>query len=171
MNLTGAQRPSPDTHRRHVLVSGVSSDSHTWNLVFLELLLEEMGHEVTNLGSCVPDDLVIEQCRLLRPDLLVISSVNGHGALDGRRMIERLRVRPELRDLTAVIGGKLGVAGGAEGPHGPALLAAGFDAVFEETDGTDAFRRLLGRVAEVPPGPRRPAPALAEPAHVPAGAS
>ncbi|MER7043393.1 cobalamin B12-binding domain-containing protein [Streptomyces jumonjinensis] len=143
MNSTLVER-----RRRHVVVSGVSSDAHTWNLVFLQLLLEEMGHQVTNLGSCVPDRLLIDECRRLRPDLLVISSVNGHGALDGGRMIALLRELPELRALPAVIGGKLGVAGAEAGSFGPALLAAGFDAVFEEADGTEAFRRLVG---EAPP--------------------
>ncbi|MER6912704.1 cobalamin-dependent protein [Streptomyces sp. NPDC000594] len=137
--------------RRHVLVSGVSSDAHTWNLVFLHLLLEEMGYRVTNLGSCVPDELLIDTCRRLRPDALVISSVNGHGALDGGRVIARLRRHPELRRLFAVIGGKLGVDGGSGNPgaHGPRLLAAGFDAVFEDGQGVEDFRRHLGRAAPV----------------------
>ncbi|BAU88404.1 methylaspartate mutase [Streptomyces laurentii] len=52
---------------RRVLVSSVSSDSHTWNLVFLQLLLEDLGHEVTNIGACVPDELLIAECRRHRP--------------------------------------------------------------------------------------------------------
>jgi methylmalonyl-CoA mutase cobalamin-binding subunit len=133
--------------RRHrVLVSSVSSDSHTWNLVFLQLLLEEMGHEVTNIGSCVPDELLVE-CRRVRPDVVVISSVNGHGALDGARCVRRLRDQPDLRDLRVVIGGKLGVRGAEAGTYGPELLAAGFDAVFEDAGGIDEFRQYLARDA------------------------
>lgn len=30
-----------------VVVSTMASDSHTWNLVFLQLVLEELGHRVT----------------------------------------------------------------------------------------------------------------------------
>ncbi|MGW1976898.1 cobalamin B12-binding domain-containing protein [Streptomyces sp. NPDC001889] len=146
--LTGYAPPRPEPPRRHVLVSGVSSDAHTWNLVFLHLLLEEMGYRVTNLGSCVPDDLLIDTCRRLRPDALVISSVNGHGALDGGRVITRLRHHPELRRLFAVIGGKLGVDGTA-GAHGPRLLAAGFDAVFEDGGVAEDFRRRLHRAVPV----------------------
>ncbi|WP_248871145.1 cobalamin-dependent protein [Streptomyces sp. HNA39] len=128
---------------RRVLVSSVSSDSHTWNLVFLQLLLEEMGHEVTNIGSCVPDGLLIEECRRVRPDLVVISSVNGHGALDGSRAVRRLRAQPDLRDLPVVIGGKLGVRGADADSYGPELLAAGFDAVFEDGAGIAEFRRYI----------------------------
>ncbi|RKT02607.1 methylaspartate mutase sigma subunit [Streptomyces sp. 3211.6] len=156
---------TPSRARRRILVSSVSSDSHTWNLVFLQLLLEEMGHEVFNAGACVPDELVISECRRLRPDALVISTVNGHGALDGRRLITRLRREPDLRDLQVVIGGKLGVRGAEAGSHAPALTAAGFDAVFEDAAGTEEFRRYLGEAAPVralaaAPG-RRPAAAVA----------
>lgn len=135
---TGTQRRG-----QRVLVSSVSSDSHTWNLVFLQLLLEEMGHEVTNIGSCVPDELLIEECRRVRPDLVVISSVNGHGALDGARAVRRLRDEPDLRGLRVVIGGKLGVTGAEAGTYGPELLAAGFDAVFEDAAGVNDFRAYL----------------------------
>ncbi|MGI5404283.1 cobalamin B12-binding domain-containing protein [Streptomyces sp. CA-135486] len=130
-----------------VLVSSVSSDSHTWNLVFLQLLLEEMGHEVTNVGSCVPDELLIEECRRVRPELVVISSVNGHGALDGARAVRRLREQADLRDLRIVIGGKLGVRGAEAGTYGPELLAAGFDAVFEDAAGVAEFRQYLAQAS------------------------
>ncbi|WEH39228.1 cobalamin-dependent protein [Streptomyces sp. NBC_01218] len=128
-----------------MLVSSVSSDSHTWNLVFLQLLLEEMGHEVTNIGSCVPDELLIAECRRHRPDLVVISSVNGHGALDGARVVRRLRDEPDLLDLRVVIGGKLGVRGAEAGSYGPDLVAAGFDAVFEDAAGIADFRRYVAQ--------------------------
>ncbi|MCX5380556.1 cobalamin B12-binding domain-containing protein [Streptomyces sp. NBC_00091] len=157
--------PVPVRDRRRILVSSVSSDAHTWNLVFLQLLLEEMGHEVFNAGACVPDELVLSECRRLRPDALVISTVNGHGALDGHRLITRLRQEPDLRELQVVIGGKLGVRGAEAGTHAPALMAAGFDAVFEDAAGTEEFRRYLGeapvrRQAAAPP-PARRTPALA----------
>ncbi|MFI2782491.1 cobalamin B12-binding domain-containing protein [Streptomyces sp. ALB3] len=142
--------PDAATERggRRVLVSSVSSDSHTWNLVFLQLLIEEMGHEVTNIGSCVPDELLIEECRRVRPDLVVISSVNGHGALDGARAVRRLRSHPDLRDLRVVIGGKLGVRGSDAEPLGPGLVEAGFDAVFEDTSSVTEFRSYLARSAQ-----------------------
>jgi methylaspartate mutase sigma subunit len=114
------------------IVSTVASDSHTWNLVFLQLLLEEHGYTVTNLGACVPDDLLVKECRELRPDLVAISSVNGHGHQDGRRVIGALRSCPELFDIPVVIGGKLGVAGGDGVSYGDELRGAGFTEVFED---------------------------------------
>lgn len=132
-----------------VLLSSVSSDSHTWNLVFLQLLLEECGHEVVNIGACVPDDLLIAECVEQRPDAVVISTVNGHGYADGKRLIGRLRAVPALRGLPVVIGGKLGVAGAADQGYAAELAAAGFDAVFQ--DNADV-RGFLGFIeSAVPP--------------------
>jgi len=129
------------------LVTSVASDSHNWNLVYLELLLAEMGHQVVNLGPCVPDDLLAAECRRLGPDLAVVSTVNGHGYLDGMRLIRRLRAQPELAALPVVIGGKLGIAGPSGWQHCARLVSAGFDAVFE--DGTDIgqFRAFVTQLA------------------------
>ena len=129
------------------LVSSVSSDSHTWNLVYLQLLLEELGHQVHNVGACVPDELLLAECRRHRPDLVVISSVNGHGLLDGRRLITRLRQQPDLARLPVVIGGKLGTEGAAGGTYGPELLVAGFTAVFEGDTAVRELREYLEQLA------------------------
>ncbi|MFF4230644.1 cobalamin B12-binding domain-containing protein [Streptomyces sp. NPDC001820] len=115
-----------------ILLSTVSSDSHTWNLVFLQLLLEEAGHEVVNLGSCVPDELLIETARREQPDAIVISSVNGHGHLDGARLIRAVRADRAVSSIPAMIGGKLGIRGSDNIEHARGLMDAGFDAVFTE---------------------------------------
>ena len=130
-----------------ILVTSVSSDSHTWNLVVLQLVLEELGHHVHNLGACVPDGLLIAECRRLRPDLVVVSSVNGHGYHDGMRVIRRFRALRDLKRTPVVIGGKLGIAGpGCDLSRGR-LVAAGFDAVFEEeVAGLTAFRSYVGQL-------------------------
>lgn len=126
------------------VVSGLASDAHTWNLVFLELLLTELGYTVVNLGACVPDELLVRECRDRSPDLLVLSSVNGHGHIDGARAVRALRAEAALAALPVVIGGKLGVAGELTAAQRDELVAAGCDAVFEEsTDAITAFRLFL----------------------------
>ncbi|MEU3221577.1 cobalamin-dependent protein [Streptomyces sp. NPDC006976] len=141
--ITPARRP-----QRRVLLSTVSSDSHTWNLVFLQLLLQESGNEVINLGSCVPDDVILDAIRVERPDAVVISSVNGHGFLDGRRVIKKLRNTPEGAGLPVMIGGKLGILGDGNDQYSDELVAAGFDAVFSDSASpqalTDYLRELPG---------------------------
>ena len=126
------------------MLTSVSSDSHSWNLIFLQLLLEAMGTQVTNLGACTPDDDVVATCKQHLPDLLVISTVNGHGHIDGERLIRRIRNEPELRDLRAVIGGKLGTRGADNIGYSKRLLDAGFDAVFEaSTSSIDDFVKRI----------------------------
>ena len=131
-----------------VVVTTMASDSHTWNLIFLQLLLEELGHRVTNLGPCVPDGILLAECRRREPDLIVLSSVNGHGFDDGLRVLAGLRSCPELQRTPVVIGGKLGIAGAQDGTaRSQALRAAGCDAVFEGGGSVDAF---LGYLTELP---------------------
>jgi methylaspartate mutase sigma subunit len=131
--------------RLEVVVTSLSSDAHTWNLVYLELLLEELGCEVVNLGACTPDDVIIRECEKRRPDLLVIGSLNGHGYQDGMRLIAAFRESPALALVPVVIGGKLDVTGGADGAATARLLAAGFDAVFDAATGDRplAFRSYV----------------------------
>ncbi|MFF1650825.1 cobalamin B12-binding domain-containing protein [Streptomyces sp. NPDC058240] len=135
--------------RQTVLVSGLASDSHTWNLVFMQLLIEEQGYDVVNLGPCVPDELLVQECLERAPAMLVLSSVNGHGAQDGLRVIRKLRDERGLAELPAVIGGKLGISGGEGAGRVAELVAAGFDSVFE--DGAQeiaAFQRFIGGIPQ-----------------------
>jgi methylaspartate mutase sigma subunit len=123
---------APARRGRTVVISSVASDAHTWNLVFLQLLIEELGYTVVNLGPCVPDDVLIDECRRIAPDLVVISSVNGHGRQGGLRLIKAFRAEEDLADIPVVIGGKLGIAGIESAARTAELAEAGFDAVFRD---------------------------------------
>ena len=129
-----------------ILLSTTSSDSHTWNLMFLQLLLEECGHEVVNLGPCVPDALLVETARDCRPSAIVISTVNGHGRIDGARVARAVRRHPEIAQLPMVIGGKLGIEGTSSDDEVSRLLEAGFDAVFIGEANPDELPTALSRM-------------------------
>ncbi|MFE7271050.1 cobalamin B12-binding domain-containing protein [Streptomyces sp. NPDC057623] len=145
--MTGAVAPRGSRHLdgpKKILLSGVSSDAHMWNLIYLQLFIEESGHHVRNLGPCAPDELILEHCVTWRPDALVISTVNGHGHLDGVRLIRTLReAGGPLATLPAVIGGKLGIHGIGNARFHQKLLDAGFDAVFGAEAGIMEFQRYL----------------------------
>lgn len=95
-----------------ILATGTASDSHTWNLVYLQLALEEWGHRVTNLGPCVSACLLAAACRETAPDLVVISSVNGHGYRDGLMAVSKIRaLSGAVGAVPVVVGGKLGLSG------------------------------------------------------------
>jgi len=145
-------RPVP-ARRLSIVLTGTASDAHTWNLVFLQLLLEEAGHDVVNLGPCVPDEVVVASCVRRTPDLIVVSSVNGHGGTDGLRLIRVLREQRALADVPTIIGGKLGVAGHDAVGHTGRLLRAGFDVVF--ADDSRAVATLRQYVGVLCPGADR----------------
>ncbi|MFI2645687.1 cobalamin B12-binding domain-containing protein [Streptomyces sp. NPDC018610] len=149
----------PRTVRRQtVVVTSMASDSHTWNLVYLQLLLEELGHDVVNLGPCVPDDLLVARCAATGPAFVVVSSVNGHGHQDGLRVIRKLRAHPALLTTPVVIGGKLGVDG-RSAARAHALRAAGFDEVFEEVaDPAAALAAFAASLSHAAPRDLGPAP-------------
>ncbi|MFB9349371.1 cobalamin B12-binding domain-containing protein [Streptomyces heliomycini] len=125
----------------------------------MQLLLEDLGHHVVNLGPCISQDEIVESCCKYQPDLLVVSSVNGHGFHDAEHLVRALRTRWELAGLPAVVGGKLGVRG-AEGQdgHRRRLLAAGFDAVFHDEQGLGPFEAFVTALAtdRTPPAPAGP---------------
>lgn len=135
-----------------VIVTGLPSDAHTWNLVFIQLMLEDLGHRVVNLGPCVPEHEIIESCCKHQPDLLVISSVNGHGSHDAKPLIGALRSRWELSTLPVVIGGKLGIHGDGQERQARELMAAGYDAVFQDGVELASFEAFVGAL---PMGPLR----------------
>jgi len=135
-----------DVGELRLVVTSVSSDSHTWNLVYLQLLLEEMGHQVTNLGACVPESLLVDRCRDISPDLVVMSSVNGHGWTDGARAVRALHAVPELARTPAIIGGKLSIDGPLGAELRESLLDAGFDEVFADDARPGALADYLATV-------------------------
>ena len=85
--------------------------------------------------------------RRIRPDLIVISSVNGHGFHDGEQLIGRLRDCPTLSTTKAVIGGKLGIAATNRAERVRHLVDAGFDAVFDDAVPLTEFRAFVSTLA------------------------
>ena len=126
-----------------VIVSSVSSDSHTWNLIFMQLYMEELGFEVINLGACVGYDELIKRCHFEKPDLLLISTVNGHGCIEGVNIATMISNYPVLQRMTTVIGGKLTTKGDDNKQAIMDLYNAGFDGVFAGEDSLSCFREFL----------------------------
>ena len=129
------------------ILAGTPSDSHTWNLLFVQLLLEENGWSVTNLGACVPVAMLLDESLRQPPDMIVISTVNGHGAQDARQIIEAVRAQPSLSRVPVFLGGKICVSEERERAAVGELSAAGYDAVLVGDDAVPVFRSVLARVA------------------------
>ncbi|MET1068474.1 MAG: cobalamin B12-binding domain-containing protein [Pseudomonas prosekii] len=126
----------------HCLIATVESDSHMWNLVYLQLWLAEHGFSVKNLGSCTPVDAVLTALQQRRTQLLVVSSVNGHGYSQGLELIRQVRrLHPHL---PCVIGGKLTTSEDETLAVRQPLIDAGYQQVFVGADAIQAFSAYLG---------------------------
>jgi methylaspartate mutase sigma subunit len=125
------------------IVATIPSDSHTWNLVFIELLLVEHGYEVINLGACTPTDLIVSLCQELGPALLVVSTVNGHGHEEGLEIGRALGALPAEARPVSLIGGKLALHGPSSDSALAALRQAGFHAALDGADSLQEFKGIL----------------------------
>ena len=134
---------------QHCLIATVESDSHMWNLVYLQLWLAEHGFNVKNLGSCTPVEVVLATLELRRTQLLVVSSVNGHGHFQGLELIRQ--VRQQHPDLPCVIGGKLTTSEDQTRAARQELLAAGFNDVFIGPDAIEDFENYLNTLERSKP--------------------
>jgi methylaspartate mutase sigma subunit len=134
------------TKYKTAVVATIPSDSHTWNLVFIELFLAEQGYTVTNLGCCTPFETVVQKCRELQPALLAISTINGHGVIDGTDLGRQIAALPTQIRPVAVVGGKLGLSGPCPPETVAALEAAGFHAVFDNDRALEDFRAFLAKL-------------------------
>jgi len=150
-----SHEPAPHTPRRpgrfgrrRAVVSGLPSDAHTWNLIFLQLCLEDAGFEVVNLGPCVTPERLVGCCQAHDPVLVVLSSVNGHGYQDGLATISVLRATPELAGIPVVIGGKLTTSGALTAARVAALEAAGYNGVYDDRpDAAALFSRMISELS------------------------
>jgi methylaspartate mutase sigma subunit len=132
-------------NRDKVLLTTIPSDSHGWNLVFMQMFLQERGWPVLNLGTCVPFEMVLEHCREEEVGLVVVSTINGHGSMEGAELARRVHAAfGEERPLLA-IGGKVGVSTAEEAAHAAELRRAGYDGVFHGPSALDEFVSFLGR--------------------------
>lgn len=130
----------------------IPSDSHSWNLVFLELFMRERGVEVINLGVCTPLEKICDSIRANFPDLVVVSSVNGHACIEGPVIMRRLKGAFGSSCPPVVLGGKVGVRGAENVVYRQGLLDDGFSEVYCECggdDGTIAFEQYLCKLRSI----------------------
>lgn len=132
------------------LLTTIPSDSHGWNLVFMRMFLEELGVTVENLGTCVPFADVVARCGEGGWSLVVVSTVNGHGHLEGCDLARRLGTLAGRGRFRLVIGGKLGVDAAQSAAYEEELRRAGYDAVFQGPAALDDFKEYVaGELADL----------------------
>ncbi len=115
------------------LLITIPSDSHSWNLVFMKLFLEEAGVEVESLGPCTPIDLVVQRLVEDQFDFVVVSTINGNGYIEGIEIAASIKARSEFTGAM-FIGGKLTTGSLREdwSLKMQDLLDAGYQSVYDD---------------------------------------
>ena len=126
------------------VLSSTPSDSHTWNLIYMQLLLEEHGFAVHNLGACVSEGQLIQTVMEDQPDIVVISSINGLGLIEGQNLITAAieKLGNDIMPLF-LIGGKLTTCDSELSNVRTTLTTSGFDGVFVGAGSVVEFKAFL----------------------------
>ena len=125
------------------MLATVQSDAHTWNMVYMGLVLEEHGCDVVNLGCCTTPLEISAAVVRTQAELVVISTINGHGAAQALDLIAQLRSDLGARLPPCVIGGRLTTRAASDRRAARVLEGAGFDRAFVGDGGLGRFRDYL----------------------------
>jgi len=131
----------------NVILSGTPSDSHMWNLIFMELFLQENGCRVRNLGPCVPVHEIYDSLEESPFDLVVISSVNGHLFQDAMKIITPSFCYAPNQLPPFLAGGKIGISQKSAEFQKKRLIKLGYDDLFIEEDSLTRFKKYLDYLA------------------------
>ncbi len=130
------------------LVTTVPSDSHHWNLIFMELLIKEHGYDVVNLGPCVPYPESVNYYKSYRPDIMVVSTINGHGYIEGLSLINQLKKEvPETKNI--FIGGNLGIDQKSVFDQILELENNGFTKAYNANKDLEDFKSRIKKIFEI----------------------
>lgn len=127
----------------NVILTGTPSDSHTWNLIFMELFLQENECRVFNLGSCVPIHKIHQTIKEESPDLVVVSSINGHLFQDSVEIMSSFSKNPLKFLPLLIVGGKMGISVQASSFQKKKLIKLGYNEVFIEKNALLRFKKYL----------------------------
>jgi methylaspartate mutase sigma subunit len=131
-----------------IILTTIPSDAHNWNLIFMQLLLEEFGFEVLNLGPCVSFDLLENTCTSFMPDAMVVSTINGHGYIEGKCLIKHVKNLDSMTNIPVFMGGKLSTDTNLSLLYAIELEAEGFTKAYYDDNGLDDFARRLKLIKE-----------------------
>ncbi len=128
------------------LLTTIPSDCHSWNLIYMEMILQEMGYKVINLGVCVPYNVMEVACENMRPSIMVVSTVNGHGFIEGEKIIKKIRKNKKTKEIKVVIGGKINTGSINNNGDKSRLIAMGYDGVFVGDQSIAEFKEYVEKV-------------------------
>ncbi|WP_207390036.1 hypothetical protein [Phytopseudomonas daroniae] len=117
----------------------------------MDFLLGEWGYQIENMGPNTPVGDVVNWLKSNPCEMVVVSTVNGHGYIEGIEIARRVRGDAKFHGLLCV-GGKICTENDplTIARHSEALKEAGFDGVFDDSvkNSFDYFQALVMETVE-----------------------
>lgn len=122
--------------------------------MYMRLLVAEHGASPDCLGCCVPYSHTTDEILAQSPDLVVVSTVNGHGSQQGGELMRIIVDRLGRKAPPCVVGGQLSVESSRYHRAAESLLRAGYKRVFYGESAIPAFNRFMRELIRCyEPGP------------------
>lgn len=126
-----------------VLLCVLGNDIHVVANRMLEILCMEQDCHTKNIGALTSPEEVLLELDQFRPALVLISTLNGQGYIEAKKLMQQLRTRKSaLPRPTFWIGGNLFV-GDYDEKDSKRYLDIGFDQVFSRPADFDVFTQAL----------------------------
>lgn len=126
-----------------VLLCVLGNDIHVVANRMLEILCAEHGCHTKNIGALTSPEEILQELDRFEPELVLISTLNGQGYFEAKKLMLQLRTRkPTLSRPAFWIGGNLFV-GDYDDKESKRYLELGFDRVFSRPVDFDVFTRAL----------------------------
>jgi len=132
-----------------VLLCVLGNDIHVVANRMLDLICRERGCVTVNLGALTPADEVIEAVADNRPDLLLVSTLNGQGYPEASRLMASIKENIQAAYRPAIwLGGNLFV-GDYNDSEKQRYLDLGFDKVYSRPRNFNKFSSDLDDIINI----------------------
>ncbi len=114
---------------KKLIIGVIGADVHTVGNKILNMVFQEAGYEVTNLGVMVSQEEFIEAAIETSADAIIVSSLYGHGELDCTGLRDKCH-EANIGDILLYVGGNIVVGKQPFDEVEKRFLAMGFNRVF-----------------------------------------
>lgn len=115
--------------KKKLVIGVIGADVHAVGISILQHAFEEAGFEVVNLGVMVSQEEYIAAAIETNADVILVSSLYGHGELDCRGLRDKCD-ESGLKDILLYVGGNIVVGKQPFDEVEKRFKAMGFDRVF-----------------------------------------
>ncbi len=122
--------------KKTIVLGVIGSDCHAVGNKILDHVLTEAGFNVVNIGVLSPQEHFINAAIETNADVIMVSSLYGHGEIDCRGLREKCE-EAGLKDILLYVGGNIVVGKQNWSDVYKRFIQMGFDRVYPPSTSTD----------------------------------